>query len=95
MRGFARPRSPDDLAGGSRSRVDPPAGAGGTTRNFRGVAVVVVMATLDFALFWGLIGFGLVVLATYIGASMALRAYFGDEPLSPGDIIRVEPPDDR
>lgn len=53
------------------------------------------MANLEFTLFWGLIGFGLVVLATYIGASMALRSYFGDEPLSPGDIVRVEPPDDR
>lgn len=46
------------------------------------------MAILPPILFWGLVLFGVGVAASYVGAMLALRSYFGDEEFGVGDVIR-------
>jgi hypothetical protein len=48
------------------------------------------MAAIDTLLFWVPILFGLWILATYIGATLALRSYFEDESFVTGDFVRID-----
>lgn len=48
------------------------------------------MALVEFILLWGPIAFGFLVAATYVGTTLALRAYFDDESFSASDAFRIE-----
>ena len=50
----------------------------------------IFMAAIDTLLFWVPILFGLWILATYIGATLALRSYFEDESFVTGDFVRID-----
>lgn len=47
------------------------------------------MAIFEFLLFWGPIGFALMVAASYLGTKLALRSYFeGEDP--PASPVAIE-----
>ena len=48
-----------------------------------------IMAPLFINLFWLTILFGVMVTASYVGTTAALRTYFSDEEFGSSDFIRI------
>lgn len=47
------------------------------------------MALFEFALVWLPVVFGVLVAASYVGTTLALRSYFDDGDYTASDVIRI------